>query len=141
MPASTAEILFPERYGRGARPIDPPDPPSPGPAWRKVDHQSFGALDLLLLFRAPGDEEDEELDDARERAGAWAGGELHTWARGKETAVALVLVDRRAEGELCESLKAWRAAAHLEGVVSCRGRNVRVGVAADAAIARRLVSS
>lgn len=141
LPASTAEIMFPERYGRAIRPVDPPDPPGPGAGWKRVDRQAFGALDLLLLFEAPGDDTDRDLEDARSRAGSWAGGELHTWARGKQTAVALALVDRRAKGELCDSIKAWRAAARVKGVVSCSGRQVRVGLAADERIARRLVSS
>ena len=141
LPASTAEIMFPERYGRGDRPVAPADPLSPGPAWKHVDRQAFGALDLLLLFEAPGDDEDRELDDARERAGAWAGGELHTWARGRQTAVALALVDRQARGTLCGSMKAWREAARVQGVVACSGRQVRVGLAADERIARRLGSS
>ena len=140
LPASTAEIMFPERYGRGGRPADPPDPPGPGGGWKRLDRQAFGALDLLLLFEAPGDDVDEELDGARDRAGSWAGGELHTWTRGKQTAVALALVDRRAGGTLCESMKAWREAAGVEGVVSCSGRQVRVGLATDERIARRLVS-
>jgi hypothetical protein len=141
LPRSTAEILFPERYGRGARPVDPPDPLGPGPAWKHVDRQAFGAIDLLLLFEAPGDDEDRELNDARERAGSWAGGELHTWTRGKETAVALALVDRRGDGALCDSMKAWRAAAGVEAVVRCSIRQVRVGVAPDARTAARLASS
>ena len=132
--------MFPERYGRGVRPVDPPDPPSPGSAWKRVDRQAFGALDLLLLFEAPGGDEDRELNDARSRAGSWAGGELHPWMRGKQTAVALALVDRRSGGALCDSMKAWRQAARVESVVACSGRHVRVGVAPDGRIARRLVS-
>jgi hypothetical protein len=141
LPASSAEILFPERYGRGERPVDPPDPRAPGAGWRPLDRQALGAADLLTLFEAPGGEEDRALDDARERVRAWAGGEVHAWARGSRTAVGLALVDRRAGGGLCASMKAWRAAAQMEAVVRCSGRQVRVGVAPDARTAARLVSS
>jgi hypothetical protein len=140
LPSSTAEILFPDRYGRGERPIDPPDPPHPGGAWRRIDRQALGAADLLLLFEAPGDDKGRGLDDARRRVESWAGGELHTWARGNRTAVALGLVDRQAEGSLCGSMKAWRAAGRVNGIVRCAGRHVRVGVADDARTAARLVS-
>jgi hypothetical protein len=140
LPASSAEILFPERYGRGERPADPPDPPPPGGGWRPIDRQALGAADLLALFEAPGGDRKRALESARARVGAWAGGEVHAWALGDRTAVALALVDRRARGRLCASIKAWRAAARVEAVVRCSGRHVRVGLADDARIAARLVS-
>jgi hypothetical protein len=141
LPASSAEIMFPERYGSGERPVDPPDPPRPGGGWRRLDVQALGAADLLTLFEAPGGDEKRALDDARARAGAWAGGEVHAWARGAETAIALGLVDRRPGGRLCDSIKEWRAAARIEAAVRCVGRDVRVGIAPDAGTASRLVSS
>jgi hypothetical protein len=141
LPASTAEILFPERYGSRDRPVDPPDPRGPGAAWKRIDRQAFGALDLLLLFEAPGDDRGRALDDAKRRAGSWAGGELHTWARGRRTAVAIRLVDRGRGRALCESMKAWRSAARVRAQIRCAGRHVRVGIAPDARTATRLVSS
>jgi hypothetical protein len=140
-PASSAEVMFPERFWRGERPVDPPDPPTPGVGWRRIDRQALGAADLLLLFEAPGGDEERALDDVRERVAAWVGGELHAWARGDRTAVALGLVDRGGGRSLCESMKAWRAAARMSGVVRCSGRHVRVGIAPDAGTAARLVSS
>jgi hypothetical protein len=141
LPASSAEILFPERYGGGEQPVDPPDPPAPGGAWRRVDREALGAADLLWLFEAPGGDENRALGDARERVRAWAGGELHVWARGRRTAVALRLVERTSRHRLCSSMKAWRAAARVEAAVRCSGRIVRVAVAPDAATVTRLASS
>jgi hypothetical protein len=141
LPRSSAEILFPERYGRGQRPIDPSDPPSPGRSWKPIDRQAFGAADLLWLFEAPGGEDGRALSNARDRVGAWAGGELHTWADGRRTAVALRLVDRGRRGALCASMKEWRAAARLAARIRCVGREVRVAVATDERTSARLVSS
>ena len=138
-PGSSAEILFPERYGHAA--VDPADPPGLGGAWRRIDRQAFGAADLLWLLQAPGGDEDRALADVRDRVAAWTGGEVHTWASGRRTAVALRLVDRRPGGALCASMKAWRTAARLEAEIRCVGRSVRVGIAPDARIAARLVSS
>jgi hypothetical protein len=141
LPASTAEILFQERYGRSVRPVDPPDPPSPGGSWKRIDRQALGAAELLWLFEAPGGDESRALGTARLRARAWAGGELHTWASGDRTAVALRLVGRPSDYPLCRSVKLWRTAARLDAVVRCSGREVRVGIAPDASTAARLVSS
>ena len=141
LPPSSAAVMFPERYLTGERPVDPPDPPDPGAGWRRIDRQALGAADLLLLFEAPGDDAGRELDDARERVARWAGGELHAWGRRGQTAVAIALVDRDGGGALCESMKAWRAAARVDGVVRCSGRHVRVGIAPDERTAARLVSS
>ena len=142
LPPSSAAVMFPERYVRGERPVDPPDPREPGPGWRRIDRQAVGAADLLLLFEAPGGDAGHALDDARERVRAWAGGELHAWARGGRTAVALRLVERPAEHALCGSLEAWSVAARLRvAVVRCAGRHVRVGIAPDARTAERLASS
>ena len=140
-PRSSAEILFPERFGRGPGPVDPSDPPEPGPGWRRIDRQAFGAADLLWLFEAPGGDEDRALSGARDRVAAWAGGELRTWANGSMTAVALRLVDRGPGGRLCASVREWRAAARLDARISCPGREVRVGISRDERTAARLVSS
>src|SRR5918996_6076387 len=45
-PASTDQVLFPERYDPDAEPIDPADPGNPGPGWRSSLTGSFGAAEL-----------------------------------------------------------------------------------------------
>ena len=125
-PASTAEILFPERYVARERPVNPPDPPAPpGGRWRRLDRAAVGAADLLWLFEAPGGKPSRALPDARARAASWAGGEAHVWGRGRTTLVKLTLVQRRGGRDLCASVRAWARAARRDGVVRCSRRIVR----------------
>ena len=125
-PTSTAQVLFPERYFRRERPVDPPDPPFPGRGWKRLDRAAFGAADLLWLFEAPGGKPSRALPSARRRAAAWAGGELSVWARGKKTTVTLTLAERRGAPDLCGSLRRWaRAASRPGAVVRCSGRIAR----------------
>jgi hypothetical protein len=155
-PASTAEILFPQRYLDGERPEEPPGLGAPE-GWRKDGRASgvFGAADLLWLFQAPGRDTRLGLDEPLERAGAWAGGRLELWTRGDASAVGIALVERASsERSLCGSLEDWyRAAfpaAEAEGqrlfvapgrvaVLACDGRNLRLGIAPDETTARALV--
>ncbi len=61
-PATTAEILFPELYLSGWSPGDPAAGGDPGDGWTILDSIGsqgsigFGAIDLLNLFSAPGDD-------------------------------------------------------------------------------------
>lgn len=159
LPRSSAEILFPERYGSGPGPVDPPDPrglPSP---WEETATLTFGAADLLFLFEAPGDDPTAGLTDPRERVRSWTGGEAHVWTWGRRTAVGLVL--SASDGEaMCESVTAWwrRASAEAEdrteevpgaalatdgrprdGVLFCEGDSVRLGLGPDLPVARAAV--
>jgi hypothetical protein len=124
-PLTTAEVLFPERYFTRVRARDAPDPEPPGPGWKLLDAQAFGAAPLLWLFEAPGGDTDRELSDALERARAWAGGELHVFGRAGKTAVGLTLVERRGAPDLCASMRAWLKAAERRGAVRCSGRVIR----------------
>jgi hypothetical protein len=127
-PTTSAQILFPERYvaREGAR--NAPDPQPPGRDWRLVEQQAFGAAHLLWLFEAPGGDTDRELSDARERAAAWAGGELRVFSRRGRTVVGLSLLERRGERDLCASMRAWLDAADLRGAVRCSGRVIRANL-------------
>jgi hypothetical protein len=128
LPQTSAQIMFPERYLARERAIDAPDPDPPGRGWRVVDRQAFGAAHLLWLFQAPGGDPAREAPDARERAAAWAGGELFVWQRGTGTAVTLTLVERRGERDLCASVRAWFRAGERNGVVRCSGRIIRANL-------------
>ncbi len=160
-PTTTAQVIFPERYPEEV--AVPPEPSaSPGDGWTLADVDGFGAADLLFLFEAPGDDALRGLDHPRERAAAWAGGEVHLWEwrGGLDTATAMVLVEREGERSLCDSVLAWYRAAFpkdpgvpLQGgerlavetglrgaAIACAGREVRLGVAQDVATARRLIA-
>ncbi len=159
LPRSTAEILFPDRYGSGTEPADPPDPRGLPAPWEEVETFTFGAADLLFLFEAPGDDPTRGLAGARDRVRPWAGGEVHVWAWGERTAVGLVL--EASDGEaLCQSVAAWwrRASGDAEerteevpgsalatdgeardGVLYCEGASVRLGIGPELAVARAAV--
>jgi hypothetical protein len=128
LPQTSAQIMFPGRYAARERAIDPPDAPSPGRGWRVVERQAFGAANLLWLFQAPGGDPAREPPDARERAAAWAGGELFLWQRGGTSRVTLTLVERRGERDLCASMREWFRAADRKGVVRCSGRIIRANL-------------
>jgi hypothetical protein len=155
-PATTAEILFPDRYP--LTPADPRPPAAPGGAWREVDTDTLGAADLLWLFSAPGDDPAAALDGARERVSDWAGGRVSVHADGDATAVGLALVGGAGQGvPLCDSLREWydaafpdaaeappegavlaRDGADQDAVLVCEGDEVRLGIAPDLATARTL---
>jgi hypothetical protein len=157
-PTTTAQILFPERYlTERTAAADPGEPGNPGSDWVSLRGVGFGAVDLLMLFSAPGDDPQRPLSDPRERARGWAGGRAEVWSRGAETSVGINLVDTGEGSEpLCDSLIAWESAAFpdhqdqaAEGseqlahsaagraaVVACEGTEVMIGIGPDLATAR-----
>lgn len=157
-PATTAQVLFPERYTAEEAAVDPRDPPAPGGGWKADPARSLGAAELMWLLEAPGRDTGRALDDPTGRVAAWAGGELHTWADGDRIGAAVVLVERPgAETPLCATVAAWYRAAFpggrataepgeelaLDGdaqdaVLRCTGRDVRLGLGPDLATARAL---
>lgn len=160
-PTTTAQILFSERYESEEEAADPRDSVSPGPGWLNEEVRAFGAADLLFLFEAPGDRIDRALDQPKERAAGWAGGEVFLWGRedGLGTATGMVLVQRSGERSLCRSMKEWYRAAfpdapqvrRLPGEqlaslgtdeaasLRCDGSEVRLGIADDLGTARRVI--
>ena len=159
-PATTAEILFPERYLRRVKAEQPPPAGRLGAGWKlqKDIAGRFGAADLLWLFEAPGARRSRALAEPRRRAAAWAGGRLELLTRGPHNALSLALVDRGSSRALCESIVAWYGAAYPRAsesgsvgdtrfwapgqaaVVSCSGRDVLVAIAPDLDTARRLAT-
>lgn len=155
-PTTTAEVLFPDRYGRGARQVSLP--PRPGPGWRALTGRELGAAELEWLFEAPGGDPEAGLPDARALVFGWAGGELELWERGSERALAVALTELRGSERLCGALAAWYRAGWPEAeveagvapvvltftepdrhaVLACEGTEVRLGIGPDAATARAL---
>jgi hypothetical protein len=157
-PQSSAQILFPERYGE-----EPAEPRALGrlpEPWERARTTVFGAAELLWLVEAPGGDRDAALDAPRERVGAWDGGRLVLWTRGQETAVGVALVERRDGAErpaLCATVREWyeaafpdAAAEHHEDEVRfagadqdaalrCDDDGVRLGIAPEGALAEALV--
>lgn len=159
-PRSTAEVLFADRYARGDEPVDPPDPPGPGAGWNAGAVRSFGAANLLWLLEAPGGRRAGALGQPDDAAAAWAGGEVHLWERGPDSAVALVLAERPGQDVLCQAVSKWYTSAfprvrasgsalddglRLDGarqdaVLTCTDDLVRLSIAPDMAIARSIAA-
>lgn len=127
-PPTSAQIMFPQRYFGREQAVDAPDARPPARGWKLLDVQAFGAANLLWLFEAPGGDTGRELADARQRAAAWAGGELRVFGRGGKTAVGVTLVQRRGERDLCASMRAWFKAAERRGSIRCSGRIIRASL-------------
>ncbi|MGQ0848390.1 MAG: hypothetical protein ACT4OP_04620 [Actinomycetota bacterium] len=139
-PTTTAHVLFPELYLTGWQPAQPATAGSPGAGWTELRTTNFGAIDLLVLFSAPGDDPSLHLSGARDRVKSWGGGEVAVWTRGDETAVSVSLIDR-GEGPvpLCDSMRTWAEAAfHTPGgsvEVECDRTQILVGIGPDQSIA------
>lgn len=156
-PATTAQVLFPDRYQQEEAAVDPPDPQGLPAPWSERQVGSFGAAELLWLLEAPGGDSDRAVASPRDAVAEWAGGKLTLYTRGDDSAVALVLADRDGGAELCSPVVAWARAAWtgaseapvggaevvLDGAsrdvaVACTGGTVRVGVGPDPEVARAL---
>ena len=156
LPTTTAEILDPGRYGTA--PVDPRDPGRLGGDWERRRTTTLGAADLMWLFEAPGGETSGALDEPRERALAWTGGEVTLWIDGPETAVGVALT-QEADGPLCDAMATWyerafpdatdapvrrgermiREGPSQTAVLTCADTDVRLGIAPDLPTARALV--
>jgi hypothetical protein len=97
-PSTSAQILFPDRFASREAAADPADPGALGGPWIKDRAQTFGAADLLSLFKAPGDNPAVALPDPKAATAAWGGGETVQWSNGNQTAVGLSLAERSAGG-------------------------------------------
>ena len=161
-PTNTSQILFPERYlVERVEAADPGPLEDPGAGWDPVRVTGFGAVDLLMLFSAPGDDPTAALNDPRERARAWAGGLVGVWSRDADTVAGISLVDNGEGSEsLCDSMVTWEMAAFpnaddqpLRGteqlahssdgrsaVIACEGDDVRIGIGPDLDTSRTVAS-
>lgn len=156
-PATTAQILFPDRYLAGedtAVEVTPP-PPLPGP-WALARSASFGAADLHLLLRAPGGDPERAVGAAERVAGSWRGGRLDLFVDGDRSALATTFATSDLDRS-CRATVTWLARADedartrpadggstvvtgpaRDAVVTCADGEVRVGIAADVETAARL---
>jgi hypothetical protein len=156
-PDSTLEIMFPDRFREGFVPFDPRDPELRLKAWRSTATLEMGAAPLLWLFQAPGGDPDAALADPRGSVEAWAGGEVHVWTNGQDTAVAMVLAEQSGRDTLCADVGEWYGAsfqddretgtadggleatgATQDAVVACTADEVQVGIAPGLRTARLL---
>jgi hypothetical protein len=159
LPRSTAEVMFPERYGSRDRPVDlrAPKPPA---GYEEALRTTFGAANLKWLFEAPGGDTANSIEDPLSSAAAWAGGEIYVFARAEATALLLHLAAQDRSGDLCASVWKWYDASFTNdttgrpradgtisfrggsqtAVLSCRGERVRLGIGPDEAIAAGLAS-
>lgn len=153
-PATTAEILFPQRYLAGWSARAPPSTGEPGGSWERARSYAFGAADLLLLLAAPGGDPDRAVDDPRAAAESWEGGEVILWIDGQRSAAAISLAGQ----DLCGPVETWYAASFPDAsrstsgervvlagdrqtaVLRCDGTGVRLGIAPDQTVATSLVS-
>jgi hypothetical protein len=158
-PTTTAQVLFPDRYESQEEPKPTSSAVGPGGGWNEAWHSTFGAANLLWLFKAPGGDETLALSEIEERVSAWAGGTVDVWERGQDTALALRLRQKKEIGDLCASIMEWYDASfdddsaaqtkQAEGsaftgeiqsaVVSCPDEEVRLGVGPNLRTARRMV--
>jgi hypothetical protein len=147
-PATSAEILFPERLGRepdAPRALGTLDEP-----WERVRTTTLGAAELAWLIGAPDGDPAAALDDPAARTAGWDGGRLVLWTRGEEdSALGIALVDARADDgpSLCDTVGEWYAAtfpdaaiaeadglrtfeaARQDAALACDGAEVRLGIA------------
>ncbi len=154
LPTTSAEVVFPDRRGQEPEPA----PALTAPAgYDEVRADTFGLAPLEWLFQAPGGDEDRALSSPRQRAAAWAGGELRVWVSGAETAVGAAFVDGGGGPPLCTSVTEWYAAAFpdasgtrsegaavfrgvdVDAVVACDDDHVRLAIAPDVTTATRIV--
>jgi hypothetical protein len=148
-PTTTAEVLFPDRYGD--QPTNPRDPkPLPAP-WTLARQDTLGAAELLWLLQAPGGDPTRATDDPRAAAQAWAGGELALWTDGPDTAIAIALDEQPGHDRLCASVRQWYTAAFpdnhtttrpngrhsshdgqtQDALITCTDDQIRIGIAPD----------
>lgn len=155
-PASTAEIMFPERFLKGDRPGEPARLGAPGRPYELRARGQIGAFHLNAMFEAPGDVRKRALSNPLGRAASWDGGAYKLWATDEaESVMGLSLVEHRKQrGVLCASMNAWYRRAFFEAerelvgdrttaysddnqkaIVKCDGRSVRVAMAPTAELA------
>jgi hypothetical protein len=157
-PSTSAQVLFPARYRRGEASVSVRPPRAPGAGWNESFGSSFGAANLLWLFKAPGGDEGAALSDPVDRVGAWGGGRVTMWSRGQDIATAVTLVQRKGAAGLCDSVAEWYDAAFdddadagarageeiavdgsQDAVLRCSGNEVRLGIGPDLATARAVI--
>ena len=161
-PISSAQILFPERFLAGEKPMSTPELKKPGAVWILRDTGQIGAAHLKSLFEAPGDKEFEAMSHPVSRASSWGGGDYKIWTVGSaenQYVVGLSLTEHPDhEGLLCSSMNEWYKTAFPEAkpklvgdrtvqfagilqdaVLTCDGDAVMMGLGPNLSLARRVL--
>jgi hypothetical protein len=159
VPATTAQVLFPQRY-RDQEPAETVREPAGPAGWEELDSDTFGAADLLFLLEAPGEDRDAALSEPMARVAAWGGGRFTVWTDDDATAVALILAEHSDADEypLCGTVMDYytaafpdarradeRSGATFEGsdqaaMVTCDGDEVALGIGPDVETAAAAIS-
>jgi tRNA A-37 threonylcarbamoyl transferase component Bud32 len=85
-PATTEQLLHPEKYRSGEPPVPVTIPAGAPPGWTELADVSFGEFDLRRLTAELGTRRSADA------ATGWGGGRLRAWEHGDETAVRISLV-------------------------------------------------
>jgi hypothetical protein len=137
-PSTTAHILFPERYLAGEEAGSPREAADLPGRWDPADPQTLGAADLLFLLESPGGDPSRAVAGAEEGAAGWDGGTLQVWTSGEETALAVLLLQREGERDLCSTVAEWYPRTHPDPVEwTQRSPTVRVATHDGGAAALR----
>ena len=83
-PLSTEQVLHPQKYRAGERPLPVERAAPPGPRWKRAAHGTIGEFDTAELVRTS----DSPLRAARAAEG-WGGGRYDLWQRGDRSVLAL----------------------------------------------------
>jgi hypothetical protein len=138
-PATTEQVLHPDKYLAAERPLPVRPPAGPGAGWRLAARGTLGEFDtreLLRIAHAP---------DADEAAAGWGGGRYALWSRGPRHA--LVLTWRwdtpRDARQAAAALAVYRgfAARRAPVALATRGDTTALGLAPVPPLARRLASA
>jgi hypothetical protein len=138
-PATTEQVLHPDKYLTDERPRPVRAPPGPGPGWRPSERGTLGEWDTRELLRIAG------APQADAAAAGWGGGRYARWTRGSDQA--LVLSWRwdtaRDAVQAARALPAYRAFAGRGGPVAlaARGDATALGFAPTPGLARRLATA
>lgn len=127
-PATTAQILHPERSDFRAVSVPPPSGRALGPGWRRLAVADFGELHTIAMLSR-----NVPIGRARRLAAAWRGGRAVVWrrARGRvAAAIAWNVRDAPAAKRLAQALRA--------PAVAWRGRTVVAAMARPRNLAREL---
>jgi hypothetical protein len=138
-PATTEQVLHPDKYLADERPLSVPALVGPGAGWKRAAAGTLGEFDtreLLRIADAPG---------ADEAAAGWGGGRYALWSRGAQHA--LVLSWRwdtpRDARQAAAALGVYRAHAGRRGPVALatRGNATALGFAPTPAVAHHLADA
>ena len=147
-PTTSEQILHPEKFRAGEEAVDVGVQREPGAGWEESATYPLGEFDLHQMLLALGSEA------ARTASEGWGGGEVRSWTRGADTAVALtVALDTEFDTrEVCDAVPRWyvtvadareTTAGRYRGdrdhlAIRCERDRVHVGLAPDPAMAGRL---